>query len=102
MRTYRAALAPGGIIAVHVSNHFLDLRPVVTGLASDAGLSAAEVDGLGDAIAHTNASVWMLVAEDRALLEGANLSRSAAAPMPSPVLWTDDYSSLWKVLKSGF
>ena len=98
MRTYRAALAPGGIMAFHVSNLFLDLRPVVAGLAADAGFACVEVHGAGDPASQRNASVWMLVAETHALLEGDS-APSAGTTIPSPVLWTDDYSSLWKVLK---
>ena len=34
---YRAHLAPGGVIAFHVSNRFLDLAPVVAALAREPG-----------------------------------------------------------------
>lgn len=39
---YRAHLAPGGVIAFHVSNRFLDLAPVVAALAREPGWVAAE------------------------------------------------------------
>jgi len=39
---YRSHLAPGGVIAFHVSNRFLDLAPVVAALAGESGWVAAE------------------------------------------------------------
>ncbi len=35
---YRRHLQPDGIIAFHVSNQYVDLEPVIAGIASDAGL----------------------------------------------------------------
>jgi spermidine synthase len=45
---YRRHLAPGGIVAFHVSNRYLDLKPVVAQLASHAGLRTAYIDADGD------------------------------------------------------
>ncbi len=39
-RTYRDRLAPGGLLAVHISNRYLDLEPVVSAIASELGMSA--------------------------------------------------------------
>src|SRR6185436_966237 len=41
---YRSHLAPDGIIAWHISNKYLDLRPVLEALAADAGLVALICD----------------------------------------------------------
>src|SRR5205823_597658 len=37
---YRTRLAEDGVIAWHISNRYLDLRPVLQGLAADAGMTA--------------------------------------------------------------
>ena len=39
MRLYLSKLAPGGRIALHISNLHMDLRPVVASLGRDAGLA---------------------------------------------------------------
>ena len=38
LRIYLAKLADGGLIALHISNNYLDLEPAVQELARDAGL----------------------------------------------------------------
>ena len=38
---YRQRLKPGGVIALHVSNSHLDLRPVVGRIAADLGMELA-------------------------------------------------------------
>ena len=40
---YRRHLAPGGVLAVHVTNRYLDLKPVVRGAAAALALEAAHV-----------------------------------------------------------
>jgi hypothetical protein len=35
---YSRKLAPGGVLAIHISNRYLDLAPVIGNLARDAGL----------------------------------------------------------------
>jgi hypothetical protein len=40
MTLYMSKLAPRGILAIHISNRYLDLEPVVGELAADAGLAA--------------------------------------------------------------
>src|SRR6185295_8604465 len=42
LRLYLRLLAPGGVVLVHLSNRFLDLRPVVAALVSDAGLAGMQ------------------------------------------------------------
>ena len=44
LRLYHAHLAPGGRLMLHVSNRYLDLRPLVAGLARDAGLESLVTD----------------------------------------------------------
>jgi spermidine synthase len=43
-QTYLRHLKPNGVLAIHTSNHFLNLDPVVTGLAREFGLLCAVVD----------------------------------------------------------
>jgi hypothetical protein len=98
---YLRKLAPGGVAAFHLSNHFLDLEPVVAGGARELGLAArARSDHAtrDEARAGKSSSLWMVVARDAADL--APLARDprwrparAAAPA-----WTDDKSDLWSSL----
>src|SRR5580704_425351 len=40
---YRRHLQPNGIIVFHVSNQYIDLEPVIAGIAGDAGLRAVSI-----------------------------------------------------------
>ena len=37
---YRRHLRPGGLLLVHISNRYLDLKPVVAAAATEGGWSA--------------------------------------------------------------
>jgi spermidine synthase len=96
---YREALAPDGVLAVHVSNQYLDLRPVVRGLSKELGERVLEIESQDDTELGLDSATWMLVSANAAFLD-------AAAPLAQPepagarsVVWTDAFSSLLAVMK---
>ncbi|HYN03115.1 MAG TPA: fused MFS/spermidine synthase [Vicinamibacteria bacterium] len=96
---YLRHLAPGGVLAVHVTNRYLDLKPVVRGAAAELGLNAEHVPSFEQSLLWS--SDWMLLTRDRALLED-ELVRAATLPrLPgaSTVVWRDDWSDLLGALK---
>ena len=101
---YRRRLAPGGVIALHVSNSHLELAPVVAGIAAELGLQVAFIADPGvDGDPSTAVSDWVLLAEERGALDRP-LIREAVAPIPQrPGMrtWTDDYSNILQVLAFG-
>jgi hypothetical protein len=100
MRTWLAALAPDGVIAVHTTNKFVNLNPVLAGLARNYGLRAGWIHDAGDDSRMDEGSDWVLIARDNKVL---NIPEIASKMTPidddKPVLWTDDYSNLVSVLK---
>jgi hypothetical protein len=99
---------PGGVLAVNVTNTFLDLRPVVVAAAERLGLASIWVHCDGDGrVSYTND--WVLVSRDRQRIEtlesaanGAatgNAKRAAILQAPQSRLWTDDYSNLFEALR---
>ena len=65
MAIYRRHMKPGGVIAFHVTNRYLDLPPVVKGLADAHGLHAVMVyDNTDDTL--TSVSDWVLLSDDPA------------------------------------
>src|SRR4029453_16883483 len=85
---YLRHLAPGGALAVHVTNRHLDLKPVVRGAAGRLGLEAEHVPSTLNGFAW--GSDWMLVSRDRTLLADELIS---AAPLPrlpggAAAVWT--------------
>lgn len=97
---YRKHLAPGGVIAFHLTNRFLDLVPVVAALAAANGLQAIHVADDGEAPVGAR-SDWLLLSEDSALLARPELAGFAKTIERHDDwrLWTDDYSNLVQVLK---
>ena len=97
---YRKHMKPGGIIAFHVTNRYLDLVPVVERLAEAQGLHAVLVanDSEGG-LAST--SDWVLVSDAAASLEAPQIAVAAKPIPPSPGAkpWTDDFNNIVRALK---
>ena len=97
---YLGHLAPEGILAIHISNRYLDLAPVVERLANHFQLEVVSVNDSGGDEWWIYSSTWMLLARDRSVLE-----REAIAEASDPCgkgsgceLWTDDFASVWSIL----
>jgi spermidine synthase len=102
---YLDKLDEHGLLAVHISNLYLDLEPVVARLAQDAGCVALCRQDLDLSPAQWSegktASKWMLIArrdEDLAALERTKDWQSARARASSSV-WTDDFSNVLSTLR---
>ena len=97
---YLKKLAPGGILAFHISNLHLDLEPVFASLARDAQLVAMTRDDTGvtesEGAAGKYPSVWLVMARSSSDLNQLKqdwrwqLSRENKGQR----VWTDDYSNL--------
>jgi hypothetical protein len=82
---------PYGIVAIHISNRFVNLEPVVFGLAEYHGLHATirEAESKEDV---ELASTWMLLLYE--------MPGKIITPLPQKrMLWTDDYHSIFPILK---
>ncbi|MGA7522770.1 MAG: fused MFS/spermidine synthase [Acidobacteriaceae bacterium] len=101
MAVYRRQLAPNGILAFHVSNQYLDLVPVVDGIAEAAGMQARVVDTPSNASRGEYRATWVLVTNNVAFLAQPMVAAMARpiAPRPGLRVWTDDYSSLLPILQ---
>lgn len=85
---YFRALKRDGVLAVHVTNRYLNLVPIVEALAADAGKEALEYHNRPDPERQVLAADWIVVSP-------------ATGPVrrPGGPIWTDDYSNLFSVLK---
>lgn len=102
MAVYLKHLRPGGIIAVHISNRYLNLEPVVEGLARFYALkSAAVVDDPPDEDWWLYSTDWILLSRDQGIFDSPEIRDSIEAHIPKArmVNWTDDYASLLKIIK---
>jgi hypothetical protein len=97
---YRRHLAPGGVLALHVSNQYLDLGPQIAALAASAGMSSRYIDSLANDERGEFTASWVLVTNNTDFLSRDDIVM-AATPLPATNLraWTDDYSSLLPILQ---
>ena len=91
---YERHLRPGGVIALHVTNRYLDLEPVVRAVAALDGLSAVHVPSYERGTLWS--SDWVLVTRERALLEDELITAASLPPLgrSAPVPWTDEWSDI--------
>lgn len=99
---YFRHLKPSGVLAVHTSNRYLDLNPVVKAAAVHFGKASVLVQNGIDEASRTNAAAWVLLGQPGTSLLGELEGRSdpGYAAMPAARLWTDDYSSVLTVLRA--
>jgi hypothetical protein len=99
MQIYSRHLSQDGVLAVHISNSYFDLEPVVRALGNEFGLSArvqACERGVDGGVALE--SVWMLLCREPAVLTKA-LGPAGTTVNSRTVLWTDDRNNLLNVLR---
>lgn len=97
---YKQQLRPGGILAIHISNRFLDLNPVSRGMAEHLGWQAIRIENASNNLTGVFSSTWILLTS-RTDLETDPAIEDYVDPWKDdePILhWTDDYSGLWHVL----
>jgi len=103
-KIYATHLKTNGIIAVHVSNLSLNLEPVVANLARHFHYTMATIDY--DAPRDKPwilRSIWILLSHNPELINSSAI-RAAARPAETSSqnipLWTDDFASLFQILRT--
>jgi SAM-dependent methyltransferase len=103
VQEYVQHLTPGGVLAVHISNRYFDLAPVVRRLADELGLtgrrridpSSPELE-----VAGRWSSQWVVLAGDPASVDRLTHELGwGELPPAEGRLWTDDYSDLLGALE---
>jgi hypothetical protein len=112
LELYFSRLSDDGLLALHISNRYLKLEPVVDQIVRSLGYSALKrSDHTEDTIYPDKievsgklASSWVIVAKKKetfgGLLEDPNWT--SLKHDPSVGLWTDDYTPITKALEKGW
>ena len=98
---YARHLRSGGLLAVHISNRYLDLRPVLAAEAAAGGWRTVLVeDPAEDSDEGVYASDWVLLTRGTAPW-GPKVADGAKPLPPQGKVrrWTDDFSNLYRILK---
>jgi len=96
---YFRHLKPNGILAVHISNKYLNLEPVVYAAAERLKKKAYRFDNPPDAHRGIHHATWVLVASPQVFAVQEQITSAGTAVSGPEQLWMDDYSSLLRVLK---
>ncbi len=114
---YFEALAPGGLMAVHVSNRHFKLMGLVSRLAADFGAHSLQIKTRPAPQHQSGLTDWVIIARDADQLtrlqlriekrhrllglppENILLRRGSDVNLESFPLWTDDYSDLVSVIR---
>jgi spermidine synthase len=97
---YFRHLKSDGILALHITNRFLNLRPVVK---TAANAFDQDIKVIGFAASETKVgyrSEWALVSKDKKAFRDIQFVNAEEIDTPKEFnLWRDDYSSLLSILK---
>lgn len=89
-----------GIIAIHVSNRYLDLAPIVLRIAAQLRMDAMVITDSGDSSEYGSATRWVLLTRSPKAFT-ATVFAGAGSRLPdiskTPV-WTDDYTSIFTIV----
>jgi hypothetical protein len=101
IQLYFRHLKPDGVLALHISNRYLDLKPVCEGGAEAVGRQAWVIEDDGDQASYFSSSTWVLVTSNLAMYKGDTFKDAYAyqlSPKKGFRAWTDDYSNLFQIL----
>jgi len=110
LKIYQQHLRPGGVLAFHITNRYLNLEPVLAVLANQNALQAYRYThrhltaGPFDEKTGEATSSWVLLAQgetDIAHLEGSSPAKPLS-PDPRQRPWSDDYSNVLGVFRVRF
>ena len=98
---YFSKLTQDGVLLVHISNQYVDLAPILFGLAKENGYAAIMMSDDEDSEEGKNVSTWVLLA--RKETDFGDLSKSSdwgKIELTRRVkVWTDDFSDILSVFK---
>jgi hypothetical protein len=97
---YLRHLRDDGVIAINITNHHLDLAPVVEAVADQYGLKAMRRFTPSNGQRMLFRADWLLLSRNQPFFAAtpAQLPPGVQAVGPA-LLWTDDYSNLFQLLK---
>jgi len=100
---YQRHLRTNGVVVVHISNHYLDLEPVVVNLAREFHYQVSLVDFEEDEESWwMYSNTWMVLTRDQGIIDSPGIKEGVSAVTakhPKVPLWTDDFASLFPILR---
>jgi len=98
MNLYLDKLSNDGLLAFHISNRYLNLEPLLSGLSRRAGLVGYIRRDEEHNVVGRYPSLWVIMARDDSTL-GAIPTDNRWRRVQGDMVWTDDFSNILSLLK---
>ncbi len=99
---YQRHLKPDAVMALHITNRFLDLEPVVATAAAESGWTGIIVTDDGEEEDYYSPSDWVVLSRSATIFTHAEFQDGFVDKLrirPNFRPWTDDYSNVIQILK---
>ena len=96
---YARRLTESGLLVFHISNRFLDLEPVLLGMAEHLGMRALYTESGAAASIGAKESSWILLTRDEAFLRDAGVKQATRVAAGTPLRWSDSFAGPWQALR---
>ncbi|HEV2688386.1 MAG TPA: hypothetical protein VGV35_07520, partial [Bryobacteraceae bacterium] len=92
------------VLLLHISNLVLNLEPVARGLAAHLGWTPVVLVSAEDQAIGESSATWVLLTGNPDSMKRSGVQQSGVRWVlvrggPTVITWTDDFASLWPVLK---
>ena len=108
LQVYGRAVQRNGIVLFHISNRYLDLKPVIADLAAREGWTAAMMGYVPDEeeeVLNATISVWIALSRNPAMIERLqalsgddSIYWESVEPKPGFAGWSDDHASILPII----
>jgi hypothetical protein len=99
---YLKHLAKDGIMAFHITNRHVDLKPICNALASEFNLACLGTYSTRNKQQGTQDALWILLSPSQNSISALNLERTNIVDMGNKkILWTDTFSNLLSVISTA-
>ena len=100
---YFQHLTSDGVLAVHISNKYVDLEPLVYSMAQKFNMDNVLVEENSNRSRGVKGSTWVLISNNQEFMQHPRVL-AYIEPWPTVVqqkkiIWTDDYSNLVELLE---
>ncbi|MBX7209059.1 MAG: fused MFS/spermidine synthase [Verrucomicrobiaceae bacterium] len=96
---YLRHMKPDGVIAVHITNHFLNLAPVVEKIAAELGIPSVRIAVKPPPDTHNCITDYVLMSRDQAFVQSHPPQIPTWARVQDVPVWTDHHHNLFGILQ---
>ena len=98
---YRRHLKSDGLLLLHITNRYIDLNPVARALGDRLGWQAIRISTENNDELGVYRATWIILTANQEFTSLAEVQAAHCAweeDEPGPLLWTDDFAALWRVI----